>query len=315
MSGASNSAAMWNGHPAPPSSVAKNQRGRATSRPSREGRRPCSRGTSRASRAWRATARSNRIEATQAHATPSSRRYMGGRHHRRCACASSSQPASPSTRCPPPRRWFRVSAGRSGSRWGSTPNTGVALTFDDGPHPEGTAAALEILAQGVGAGHLLPRRRAGGALPGARRRDRGHGTRGRAALPPSSQPASLDAGAIVDDMRRGEAAIARRAGGRRASTDRRTGSSAPPGWRSRGAATDSCSGPAGDGTGPAQATAESIARGQPGTSGRRRDPAARGGPLQRPGVLAADGRARCRESSRAWRAAGHAPVAINDGGS
>ena len=68
---------------------------------------------------------------------------------------------------------------------------GVALTFDDGPHPEGTPAVLEALAAARRARDLLPLRRAGGAGPGAGRRDRRrrpHG--GGPRLPPPEHAAA-----------------------------------------------------------------------------------------------------------------------------
>ena len=50
-----------------------------------------------------------------------------------------------------------------------TGSDGVALTFDDGPHPQGTPAVLEALAARRRDGDLLPRRRAGRTLARGRR--------------------------------------------------------------------------------------------------------------------------------------------------
>ena len=90
---------------------------------------------------------------------------------------------------------------------------GVALTFDDGPHPQGTPAVLETLREAGADGDLLPRRRAGGAAAGAGRRDRRRRPPGRAALPPPPQPAATDARAqLLDDAERARAAIEEAAG-------------------------------------------------------------------------------------------------------
>ena len=59
----------------------------------------------------------------------------------------------------------RAAGGRGPHRSGG----GYALTFDDGPHPQGTPAVLEVLARERVHSDLLPRGRAGSAQPGARR--------------------------------------------------------------------------------------------------------------------------------------------------
>ncbi len=70
---------------------------------------------------------------------------------------------------------------------------GVALTFDDGPHPQGTPAMLEILAaRGVTAtffvvGEQVERN------PAVLARDQGGGARDRRARLPPSQPAQAHA--------------------------------------------------------------------------------------------------------------------------
>ena len=84
---------------------------------------------------------------------------------------------------------------------------GVALTFDDGPHPQGTPAVLEVAARGGRAGDLLPRRRAGRAAPGAGGGDRRRRPPGRAALLPPPQPAAADSAAADRRRRTGRAAI------------------------------------------------------------------------------------------------------------
>ncbi len=57
---------------------------------------------------------------------------------------------------------------------------GYALTFDDGPHHEGTPAVLDILAAAGVQRDVLPRRRAGAPQPRAAARDRRGGPRRRA---------------------------------------------------------------------------------------------------------------------------------------
>lgn len=72
---------------------------------------------------------------------------MGGRHHRlvrlrlllATGLAIHALPA-PAAVVPGLGRALRIPMGLDAEQ-------GVALTFDDGPHPEGTAAALEMLAR------------------------------------------------------------------------------------------------------------------------------------------------------------------------
>ena len=78
---------------------------------------------------------------------------------------------------------------------------GVALTFDDGPHPQGTPAVLEALREAGRPGDLLPRRRAGRPASFAGGGDRRRRPPGRAALLPAPQPAAADPAAA--DRRRG----------------------------------------------------------------------------------------------------------------
>ena len=94
------------------------------------------------------------------------------------------------------RRWrrsCRASARRSGSSCASRGRTGVAITFDDGPHPQGTPLVLEILREAGApatfflAGEQVVRR------PGAGGGDRRRRPPGRAPLPPAPQPAAAHA--------------------------------------------------------------------------------------------------------------------------
>ena len=85
------------------------------------------------------------------------------------------------------------SAGGSASILRDEGNPGVALTFDDGPHPQGTPAVLEILREAGRDGDLLPRRRAGREAARAGGRDRRRRPPGRAPLPSPPQPAAADA--------------------------------------------------------------------------------------------------------------------------
>ena len=131
----------------------------------------------------------------------------------------------------------RARGGTPAARSGSCAREGVegvALTFDDGPHPQGTPAVLEILRQARPDGDLLPRRRAGRAAPGAGGRDRRRRRpSGRAPLPSPPQPAAADPRVmLLDDAERGRAAIEEASGQAIAdATGPRTESSAAPGWR------------------------------------------------------------------------------------
>jgi peptidoglycan/xylan/chitin deacetylase (PgdA/CDA1 family) len=91
-------------------------------------------------------------------------------------------------------------------------DAGVALTFDDGPHPRGTAAALEILARESQpatfflVGEQVERYPSLAAEVASAGHEVGlhcHRHRNQLRLPP---------GAIADDMSRGEAAIAEACG-------------------------------------------------------------------------------------------------------
>ena len=86
------------------------------------------------------------------------------------------------------RRWFGIPL--------RLPGRGLALTFDDGPHPEGTPAVLGRARPRGSPRDLLPRRRAGRApVPRARGGDRRRRSRDRdprlpahAAAPPHARP-------------------------------------------------------------------------------------------------------------------------------
>ena len=111
---------------------------------------------------------------------------------------------------------------------------GYALTFDDGPHPQGTPAVLEILSrERVRATFFL----VGEQVlrnPGARPRDRRRRPRHRPALPPPSQPAAPDAVAGARGHRAGARGHRRPTpAARRSCTARRTGCSTPPRCASR----------------------------------------------------------------------------------
>ena len=104
---------------------------------------------------------------------------------------------------------------------------GVALTFDDGPHPQGTPEVLEILRE-AGAtatfflvGEQVARR------PSLAAEIVAAGPPGRAALPPPPQPAAVDARASSSTTRTGPWRRSRRRAARRSPTAARpTGSSA-----------------------------------------------------------------------------------------
>ncbi len=130
---------------------------------------------------------------------------------------------SPPTCCPAsPARWPAL-RGPLGVEDRTPGGRGYALTFDDGPHAQGTPAVLELLARRARAGDVLPRRRAGAAQPGAGARDRRGRARDRPALPPPSQPAAP--GAVAGA--RGHRARVRRDRGR----DRPRAHALPPALR------------------------------------------------------------------------------------
>lgn len=148
----------------------------------------------------------------QAHATPSSRSYIGGGHHRwvryrlllAAALAGHALPAAAPV---------VPGLGRAlGIPMGLAAHSGVALTFDDGPHPEGTPAALAVLSQrAVPATFFLageqveryPALAAEIASAGHEVALHCHRHRNQLRLSPM---------AIAEDMRRGEAAIAEACG-------------------------------------------------------------------------------------------------------
>ena len=113
--------------------------------------------------------------------------------------------ARPATCCRrSPARWPPL-RGRWASRTARPSGRGYALTFDDGPHAQGTPAVLELLAGARRARDVLPRRRAG---RGATRRWRAR----------SSPPATRSA--LHCDRHRNLLRLAPRAGARRTSTAR-----------------------------------------------------------------------------------------------
>src|SRR5438067_1211443 len=143
-----------------------------------------------------------------AHANPSSSRYIGGGHHRWvrhrflvvAGLVGHALPA-PAPVVPGLGRALRIPMGVEASR-------GIALTFDDGPHPDGTPAALEILsARGAPATFFLageqveryPALAAEIVAAGHEVALHCHRHRNQLRLTPF---------AIAEDMRRGEAAIA-----------------------------------------------------------------------------------------------------------
>ena len=155
----------------------------------------------------------------------------------------------------------------------------VALTFDDGPHPQGTPAVLEVARRGGRARDVLPRRRAGRARDPALAAEIAaaghavalHGDRHRnlLRLPPARRSR--------DDLDRARGGDRRR--------DRRRARPAPRAVRhllagprcapSARAAGRRCCGRAGAATGRARATPAAIARdGRAATLARRRRPAA-----------------------------------------
>ena len=150
------------------------------------------------------------------------------------------------------RRWTRAPRGRLAlPRRLPAGAAGVALTFDDGPHPEGTPAVLEVLARAgaratffvvgeqvrapAGAGRADRRRRATVAL---------HGYRHRLQL-------RLSTAQVRDDIARGAAAIEDAAGRRPAWHRPPYGiySPAGPARGARDAGCGRCCGRAGERTG------------------------------------------------------------------
>ena len=166
---------------------------------------------------------------------------------------------------------------------------GVALTFDDGPHPEGTPAMLEILAAAGAQRDVLPGRRAGRSA--GRRSRRGSRPQGHlVALHGYRHRLQLRLRAARSSPTTWRAARPRsrtRPGRRSAGTARRTGSTAPPGStaaRERGFGPLLWSRWGKDWrkfTTPARIAARATRR----AGGRRRDSPARCGFLQRPQFL------------------------------
>jgi peptidoglycan/xylan/chitin deacetylase (PgdA/CDA1 family) len=147
-SGASSSATTCSGKPRTDSPVPSSQRARVTSRRASARRRWASCGASLASIACSAIPRLYRVEAPTAAAIPSTRsmsspdhrtpapRILGG-----LACATLAGYASPALAAPWPR--LRPLLGIDDR---TRDGRGYALTFDDGPHPHGTPAVLDVLA-------------------------------------------------------------------------------------------------------------------------------------------------------------------------
>ena len=197
---------------------------------------------------------------------------------------------------------------RSGSSCARTGAEGVALTFDDGPHPQGTPAVLEILREARRPGDLLPRRRAGRAAAGAGGRDRRRRPPGRAALPPPPQPAAAERRAqLLDDAERGRAAIEEASGQAIADYRPPYGIFSAAGLRAIRAARLAAGAlvAVGEGLDAAARPPSSIARrATAGVRGRRHPAPARRRLLQRAAAPGCAPRRRCRSSSRSSRAAG-----------
>ena len=137
------------------------------------------------------------------------------------------------------RVWPRAARRRSASRTAPRSGAGYALTFDDGPHPQGTPAVLEMLARQRRPRDLLPGRRAGPAQPRAGRGDRRRGHDDRPALRPPPQPAAphAPAGPRGPGPRRGRDRPQRRTAADalppalRGAQRGRPGTRPPRGWR------------------------------------------------------------------------------------
>ena len=170
--------------------------------------------------------------------------------------------------------------------------SGIAVTFDDGPHPEGTPAVLEALAEAGATRHVLPRRRAGRALAADRRPDRRRGPRDRAARvhpPPPAAPHAVGArprprARARRDRRRHRA----RADLLPASLRRVQRRGAEP--RARAGARAAALVALGPRLGEARDARADRATRDAGALGGRRRAAARRRPLQRAGLLEQDGR-------------------------
>src|SRR6185437_2936217 len=157
-SGASTSATTCSGNPRIDMPVPRSQRPRRTSRHASARRRCVSSGASLASIAWNATPRLYSVEAPMAATIPRTSSPMSNDHRSRGAWIAGATAAAAygayalpalAAAWPPLRRPLGVeSTTRSGR--------GYALTFDDGPHAQGTPAVLEVLArERVGATFFL----------------------------------------------------------------------------------------------------------------------------------------------------------------
>src|SRR3954469_25405599 len=143
VSGASTSAAACRGHPRTLSAVPASHRGRATSRRSSDGRNPPARSVSRASSACRASPALYMQDAAHAAPAPRATDVMSRRHLRGTALGAAAGGAVPAA----PALCAVVEPARMllGVRSRIDDRAAVAVTFDDGPHPRGTPATLEVL--------------------------------------------------------------------------------------------------------------------------------------------------------------------------
>ena len=135
---------------------------------------------------------------------------MGGRHHRlvRLRLLLGLWFAVHALRA---RRWFRVSAARScGYRWGRRSSRWVALSTTG--LIEGTAAARRVPAEGVGAATFPPAGEQVERYPKLAAETVAMDTAPRLHCHRHRNQLRLAPGAIVDDMRRGEAAISEACG-------------------------------------------------------------------------------------------------------
>jgi peptidoglycan-N-acetylglucosamine deacetylase len=147
VNGAWASASACNAQPASPSPVPTSQRGLATSRRKSDSRSACSGAATRASAACIAIPAAYRAEAPPAAATPMTVSDMPPAHDSRLLWGAGAAAAGAAA------YWLPAAAivsarvrGGLGVRATIDDRAAVALTFDDGPHPEGTPAILDILA-------------------------------------------------------------------------------------------------------------------------------------------------------------------------
>jgi peptidoglycan/xylan/chitin deacetylase (PgdA/CDA1 family) len=136
VSGMRSRAATWTAQPQRASDVPRSQRGFVASRRRSERRRCWSAGAARASRACSPTAVAYKIAVVNASARPPTTSMT--RLHDSLAVAGHLLPA-PAVGVPWLRRVLRI-------RDRVDDRAAVGLTFDDGPHPEGTPAVMEGLA-------------------------------------------------------------------------------------------------------------------------------------------------------------------------